>query len=884
MQRKNYLFQLAGALWVALGLLFAGPARAQCPTGSTELSTTNGDFPAGQMTQWTVPAGVTEVTILSIGGEGGYGLQTNPFTGQVFFIPGGEGATAQATLPVSSGDVLNVIVAGQAGIDGGGGGSGVYNATANDVLIVAGGGGGGSTYFGDGQGGRSTEQGGNGGFNTTGGTNGNGGGAGASSGGGGAFSAGADGSLSSTGGGQGVPNGGSGGTGPNGNGAFGLGGGGGGSSNGAAGGGGGYSGGAGSFAAGTASAYGGGGGSFVHASGTDVSITAGANGGASIPGFHGVVYVCYVECDIAIDNISTTDESCPGANDGAIAVTASCTTCTSIEYSIDGTNFQAGNAFSGLAPGAYTVTVRDAGDVSCEATGNTTVEAGTDTDAPAPDVAVLPTVTGECSATIATAPTATDNCDGTITGTTADPTTYTEQGTFTVTWIFYDGIGNASTQTQTVVVDDSTPPAISCPANIVTGNAPGVCEAAVSYAAVTATDNCAGVSIAQSAGLGSGATFPVGVTTESYTATDAGGNQTSCSFTVTVNKTGDPGLLDAYTVIGFKEVKMKENTVLSGGVGVVNAGKKAKLEKNTMVTAANTFVQAPELDLKSGSQVANYIAGQVDANLLPAFQPGNACNNDVDIPDNSAPVTLSGDCYDKVKIGKNVSVTFSGNATVQVKEMDMKDGSSLFFNQNTNLLIEKGFKGDKEILISNGGHEAWIFAEDKVEIKEGSSVSCNIYTLKDLNVEGDDNAPTTMSGLFISADKVYAKEHVTWNWNPGCGSTNLPSGNRATALSNTPVAVDQPQPQLETRLELVAFPNPFRNQVSFRYYLPTDSRVQLNLYSMQGKEVAKLLDGQQPAGSQQLEWTGGTELPAGIYFARLQTENGVSTLQLVLAR
>ncbi|WP_449500926.1 HYR-like domain-containing protein, partial [Aestuariivivens insulae] len=78
-----------------------------------------------------------------------------------------------------------------------------------------------------------------------------------------------------------------------------------------------------------------------------------------------------------------------------------------------------------------------------------------DTTAPVADVASLPTVTGQCSATV-TAPTATDNCEGTVTGTTTDPTSYTEQGTYSITWTYDDGNGNTSTQTQTVVIDDTT--------------------------------------------------------------------------------------------------------------------------------------------------------------------------------------------------------------------------------------------------------------------------------------------------------------------------------------------------------------------------------------------------------------------------------------------
>jgi len=61
---------------------------------------------------------------------------------------------------------------------------------------------------------------------------------------------------------------------------------------------------------------------------------------------------------------------------------------------------------------------------------------------------------------IASAPTATDNCAGSVIGATSDPLTYTENGTHTVTWTFDDGNGNIATQTQTVTIEDITPPEI----------------------------------------------------------------------------------------------------------------------------------------------------------------------------------------------------------------------------------------------------------------------------------------------------------------------------------------------------------------------------------------------------------------------------------------
>jgi hypothetical protein len=116
------------------------------------------------------------------------------------------------------------------------------------------------------------------------------------------------------------------------------------------------------------------------------------------------------------------------------------------------------------------------------------------------------------------------------TGTTANPKVILR--TFTAT----DASGNSSSDVQTITVIDPTPPVISCPSNITVYlpmNSTAT-STVVNYTAPTGTDNCANVTTTQTAGLASGASFPVGTTTNTFTATDAVGNTASCSFTVTV--------------------------------------------------------------------------------------------------------------------------------------------------------------------------------------------------------------------------------------------------------------------------------------------------------------------------------------------------------------
>jgi hypothetical protein len=147
---------------------------------------------------------------------------------------------------------------------------------------------------------------------------------------------------------------------------------------------------------------------------------------------------------------------------------------------------------------------------------------------------------GDCSATVAwTAPTATDNSGSVTLTSNFDPGAVFPVGTTLVTYTATDAAGNMTTCSFNVTVTDSEAPAITCPANISTNVVFGETGKVVNYDLPVATDNCGTPSLQLTAGLASGAVFPLGTTTVSYEATDAAGNQTSCSFTVTVTEDAD---------------------------------------------------------------------------------------------------------------------------------------------------------------------------------------------------------------------------------------------------------------------------------------------------------------------------------------------------------
>jgi YVTN family beta-propeller protein len=110
-------------------------------------------------------------------------------------------------------------------------------------------------------------------------------------------------------------------------------------------------------------------------------------------------------------------------------------------------------------------------------------------------------------------------------------------GTASVTLTATDNFGAAGRCTAKVTVVDTTPPAITCPANITAkGNIPNAPFANVDPGTPTATDNCAGLTTAGIRGDGKAldAPYPFGTTTITRTATDAGGNQSACQQTVKV--------------------------------------------------------------------------------------------------------------------------------------------------------------------------------------------------------------------------------------------------------------------------------------------------------------------------------------------------------------
>ncbi|HJQ35019.1 MAG TPA: PxKF domain-containing protein [Pyrinomonadaceae bacterium] len=215
--------------------------------------------------------------------------------------------------------------------------------------------------------------------------------------------------------------------------------------------------------------------------------------------------------------------------------TAGSNPINSYSWSEGATNLGSGSMLSvSLPAGSHTITltVTDSGGGSD--TDDVVVQI-VDTQPPTINVTAPNPMTVECHTTfVDPGATATDACAGPLPVNTSGTVDANTPGTYTINYSATDGTHTA-TASRTVNVVDTTPPVISCPANIVV-TLPANSSAtsmAVSYPAVTASDSCAGSATVNSSPA-SGSTFPVGTTTVNATANDGNGNTASCSFTVTV--------------------------------------------------------------------------------------------------------------------------------------------------------------------------------------------------------------------------------------------------------------------------------------------------------------------------------------------------------------
>ena len=82
---------------------------------------------------------------------------------------------------------------------------------------------------------------------------------------------------------------------------------------------------------------------------------------------------------------------------------------------------------------------------------------------------------------------------------------------------------------------------------------------------------------------------------------------------------------------------------------------------------------------------------------------------------------------------------------------------------------------------------------------------------------------------------------------------------------------------LPSEVSVSSHPNPLTGSTTIHYAVPVEGRVVIEIYDINGREVARLVDSKTPAGYHEVVWDGrdetGNMAASGVYFCRVKVEN-----------
>jgi len=106
----------------------------------------------------------------------------------------------------------------------------------------------------------------------------------------------------------------------------------------------------------------------------------------------------------------------------------------------------------------------------------------------------------------------------------------------------------------------------------------------------------------------------------------------------------------------------------------------------------------------------------------------------------------------------------------------------------------------------------------------------------------------------------------------------------AQAGYHMPTAVEEVDGEVPTRIALGQnYPNPFNPTTTIEFAVERAQHVRLAVYDLLGREVAVLVDGQQPAGTFRVTFDA-TDLSSGLYLYRISTDSGSTTRKMTLIK
>ncbi|MBL7811434.1 MAG: T9SS type A sorting domain-containing protein [Bacteroidetes bacterium] len=573
----------------------------------------------------------------------------------------------------------------------------------------------------------------------------------------------------------------------------------------------------------TGSGSGTGSGAFFNRGETVVTISSANNCGASTAVFTVTVIDAEApvspsiadvtgECDATVTMAPVATDACDGSITG--------TTTDPLTYNTQGTH-------------TITWTFTDGSGNSSTATQNVVID-----DVTAPAAPTLTDATGECGVAVS-APTAEDACAGTITGTTSDPTSYTTQGTYTVTWTFDDGNGNTSNATQTVIVDDVTAPVAPT-----LSDATGECS--VTLTAPTAEDACAGT-------IAGTTSDPTSFTVQgSYTVTwsfnDGNGNTSTATQNVIVKDATAPTAL-------CKNI----NLTLSSGAGSISASDINNGSYDNCSIASWTLS-------KSSFNCSNNGGNTVTLTITDPAGNSSSCTANVAISVISAAdagmdrVVYYGapSAYSCAALtgtgtgGSGYTYSWTNGATTQT--------TTVCPTATTTYTVT--------ITDNQGCSQSDAVKVCSFDVRCSAGKSGKMDKVLVCHKTGSTKNPTEQICIAASAVADHLNNHNDYLGT--CGSTYTCGGSAPAPADVT----DVNGYALGSHATLNAFPNPFNTNTNILFSVPAEQRVTIKVYDMAGKELMTAFDDVAPANLGMVISLNPEKLGYGTFILKMTTASG----------
>lgn len=441
-------------------------------------------------------------------------------------------------------------------------------------------------------------------------------------------------------------------------------------------------------------------------------------------------------------------------------------------------------------------------------------------------------------------------------------------GTTTVTWTIVDNYGVITHCTQHI----TRSPAIS----VIINKAGLFCENSYKLKA-TVTDGTAASYL-----------WSTGETTPDIIASAAGGiytvtvtTQQGCDTTYTVDMSVDTtDMIPQYLLFARDIITIKQTTINSGGLGVLTKGrgKEIKILEGSSVMESGSFVKATKINADAVSVVAQRINSIANV-ILPVFERNRYPSSvNVTIPVGGT-TTLTDTIYNTITVNQNATLIFT-QETVNIQQLILKEGATVRFAYVCGKLrIKSAIAAEKLVTINPEKKSVLIYVENDVSFKEGADVSAIFYltnagkldrtfTISDYNT----TKPNAFEGMVLAKTINIGK-------NTSCTLNNFCLGCSVIRImdnTNTDNTADVKEISINNS------PNPFTKTTSIFFTLPDDNHVTIDVYTLEGKHIATLFDGNTQKNQEYKVDFDGSSLSAGIYIYKMSTNKEVLTGKMTM--